>query len=106
MVDQISADCAVTACFDCNFDLRTYTVGARYEDRLVEAGRDAEHSAKTTETSDYAFRERRLDKCSDAILGRVRSIDIDSGASVAKRVAAHAGISSSNAPGRRMSRMR
>ena len=106
MVDEIAPDRIMATRFDRDFDLGANTVGARNEDRLIHPGGNTNHSTKTAEATENAISESRFDELPDAKFCRVGGVDIDSGASVPKRVVAHSGSSSSNATSRRMSFMR
>jgi len=63
-------------------------------------------ATEATEPTENAGREGGFDQLLYPILRRVRGVEIHACASVAKRIIAHAGISSSNATRRRMSFMR
>src|SRR5512132_1004814 len=106
MVDEVAANRIVSPCFDCDPDLGPNSIGARDQNGLVDPSGNAKHYAKAAEFSDHAMRDGGFHQLPDATLRRCGSIDIDSGASVTKRVVFHAGNSSSNATSRRMSRMR
>ena len=106
MVDEVAPDGVMATRFDRDFYLGANTIGARNKDGLMDVQRKTKHSAKTSELTQDAISESRLDELPDAILCRVGGVDIDSGASVPKRVVAHSGSSSSNATSRRMSFMR
>jgi hypothetical protein len=106
MVDEIPADRIVPASLDRHFDLGSHAIRARDKNWLLEIRRNSEHSGEATEAAYDTFGECRFGELSDSFLRRVGSIDVDSSASVAKRVIAHAGSSSSNATSRRISRMR
>ena len=104
--DEIVADGVVAPRFNRDLDLGSHAIRARNEHGLFEIRGNAKHSTEASEPADNAFGKRGLDQLPDAGFCRVRSIDIDSGAPVTKRVVGHAGSSSSNATSRRISRMR
>src|SRR5688500_6975933 len=106
MVHEIAADRIVPTGPDGNLDLGAHSIGTRHQHRLVEALRKPEHPPKPAEPADYAGREGRFNEVLDSILGRIGGIQIDARASVAKRIIAHAGSSSSNVTRRRISRIR
>src|SRR2546423_7666038 len=106
MVDEIASDTVVTICLNRDFDFRSDAVSARDQDRFLQAGGNPEHSPEATESTEHTRGESRFYQLFYPILHCVRGVEIDAGASVAKRIIAHAGSSSSNATRRRMSLMR
>ena len=106
LAPTIAPDRVMAICFDRDFDLGADSVSARNEDGPIYARRNTNHSTKTAEATENAISESRFDELPDAKSCRVGGVDIDSGASVPKRVVAHSGSSSSNATSRRMSLIR
>src|SRR5206468_2007443 len=106
MVDEITPDRVVAIRIDGNLNLGSHAVRARHQNGFAEPGWNAEHAAESAESAHDAGGEGGFYELPDAILGSVGSIDVYPGASVAKRVVAHAGNASSNATRRRMSRIR
>src|SRR5438045_7985269 len=106
MIDQIAANRIVPASFDGNFGFGADAIGAGDENRLSQTGRDAEHSAKTAKPTHYKARECRLNELFDSVFCRVGNVDINAGASVTKRVVAHADSASSKATSLRIWRIR
>src|SRR5437870_4487558 len=106
MVDEIATNRVVSSRIDRSFDFGTDAIRARHQNGFPEAGRDPKHSAESTKVTYDAAREGGFYELLDAILGGVGGIDVHPGASIAKRIVAHAGSASSNATNRRMSRIR
>src|SRR6185436_13520795 len=118
VVYEIAPNRVVPIRVDGNLDLGAHTIGTGDQNRLPEAGGNAEHPAEAAKGSDDTGGEGGLYELLDPLLCRIGRIDIHAGASVAEGVGvcawidagrapiAHAGSASSNATRRRMSRMR
>src|SRR6202521_4977236 len=106
MVYEVAPDGVVTVGLDRDFDFRPDAVGAGDQYRFLETRRNPEHSAEAAKSAEDARRESGFNQLFYLSLRCVGGVQIYAGASVAKRIIAHAGSSSSNATKRRMSLMR